>query len=267
MTAILVLAAGRGSRLAPYSDDRPKCLLEFAGKSLLAWQLAALAEVGLEDVSIVTGYRREAFAPYGLRTYDNPRWNSTNMVHSLLCARPLLETAPDLLVCYGDVIYQPDVAARLLAEPAEIAVAVNTRWRSLWTRRFQDPSLDAESMELAADGRILDLGRPLHSSELPQAQYAGLLRLNRRGLDHLLRLHDRVEQVIGQAADPPPWLMGRTLHECYLTDFLRGLIDSGAEVKGVPFPGGWLEFDTGADLELYTAMHRSHELAEHLTLW
>lgn len=267
MTAVLVLAAGRGSRLAPYSDDRPKCLLEFAGKPLLEWQLAALAAVGLVDVSVVTGYRREALASYALRMYDNPRWSTTNMVSSLLCARPLLETAPDLLVTYGDVIYEPGVIERLLANPADVAVAVNTNWQSLWTRRFGDPSLDAESMELAADGRILDLGRPLRPGELPQTQYAGLLRLNRRGLDHLLRLHDRAEQAADQDSGLFPWLLGRSLDACYLTDFLRGLIDDGVEVKGVPFPGGWLEFDTGADLDLYTTLHRNHELSEHLTLW
>ena len=55
----VILGAGEGTRLRPYTDDRPKCLVELAGRTLLAWQLDALAAAGVSDTTIVTGYRAD----------------------------------------------------------------------------------------------------------------------------------------------------------------------------------------------------------------
>ena len=53
----IILSAGKGSRLLPLTADRPKCLIELSGRSLLEWQLDALAEAGLREVVVVTGFR------------------------------------------------------------------------------------------------------------------------------------------------------------------------------------------------------------------
>ena len=53
----IILAAGEGIRLRPYTLDRPKCLVELVGKSLLEHQLAALRAAGITDITMVTGYR------------------------------------------------------------------------------------------------------------------------------------------------------------------------------------------------------------------
>ena len=54
----IILAAGRGSRMASLSDEIPKCLLKVGGKPLIDRQIEALRKGGVEDISIVTGYRR-----------------------------------------------------------------------------------------------------------------------------------------------------------------------------------------------------------------
>ena len=55
----LILAAGRGSRMGPLGDDRPKCMVELNGRPLLDRQIAALRRGGVEEVGIVRGYRAE----------------------------------------------------------------------------------------------------------------------------------------------------------------------------------------------------------------
>jgi len=55
----LILAAGRGSRMGQLGDERPKCLVEFDGKPLIARQLAALRGGGAQAVGVVRGYRAE----------------------------------------------------------------------------------------------------------------------------------------------------------------------------------------------------------------
>ena len=86
----LILAAGRGSRMKNLTDDKPKCLIEFRGRPLLDWQLDAIHEAGINDIAIVTGYKREMLIGRGLKEFNNPRWNETNMVFSLACAEEWL---------------------------------------------------------------------------------------------------------------------------------------------------------------------------------
>ncbi len=73
----IILAAGRGSRMKSLTEERPKCLVELAGKALLDWQLEALREAGVSEIAIVTGYKRELLANRGLVEFYNPRWAET----------------------------------------------------------------------------------------------------------------------------------------------------------------------------------------------
>ena len=85
MRAVL-LAAGEGSRLRPHTLERPKCLVELGGRSLLDHQLAVLRDREIHDVHIVTGYRSHQLEAYGYPTFHNPDFDKTNMVTSLMCA-------------------------------------------------------------------------------------------------------------------------------------------------------------------------------------
>ena len=62
----IILAAGRGSRMKNMTDERPKCLVELGGKPLLEYQLTALRQAGINEIAVVTGYRRELLVGYGL---------------------------------------------------------------------------------------------------------------------------------------------------------------------------------------------------------
>ena len=92
----VILAAGEGTRLRPHTNDRPKCLVELAGRPLLAWQLDALHAAGVTDVTIVTGYRADQIT-VGTRRVHNDRYDDTNMVASLMCARAAFDGTDDVL--------------------------------------------------------------------------------------------------------------------------------------------------------------------------
>ena len=55
----IILAAGRGSRMNNISLEKPKCLVEIFGQTLLNFQLSAMRKSGIDDIAIVTGYKRE----------------------------------------------------------------------------------------------------------------------------------------------------------------------------------------------------------------
>ena len=82
----IILAAGRGRRIARLSDQAPKCLIEVSGKPLIDLQIAALKRGGVSEIGIVTGVQKEALEDRKLPEFHNPDWSTTNMVKSLCMA-------------------------------------------------------------------------------------------------------------------------------------------------------------------------------------
>ena len=116
-----MLAAGVGNRLGDVSEHRPKVLLEFGGRSLLARHIDALREAGIAGLEIVTGYRAELIeaeidalgaAGYA-RTIPNPDFTDGSVV-SLWRSRGALTHGGDVLLMDGDVLYDRRILMRLV---------------------------------------------------------------------------------------------------------------------------------------------------------
>lgn len=241
----IILAAGQGTRLSPFTDDRPKCLVEFLGKPILDHAVAALAEAGVQDVTVVTGYRADMIKAKGLRTRHNPRFESTNMVNSLFCAEDLMAD-DDVLVVYGDIVFHPRLVSALLDDDARVSLAVNTEWRALWEERMEDPLSDAETLKLDADGNVIELGKRPTSYDDVQGQFTGLIRISRDSLADVKRFYD--------AMDRSAEYDGKDFPNMYMTSFLQEIIDGLMPVRAVRVDGGWLEIDSTEDLRVSEAL-------------
>ena len=255
---VVILAAGQGSRLAPHTDDRPKCLVELAGRTLLSRQLAVLAKLGIDDIVLVGGYRADQLAAWPHRVAVNKDFASTNMVHSLFCAQEALDGSDDILIAYSDIVYEERVLRDLLAAPGEVAVAVNTDWRALWQARMDDPLADAESLAMAPDGRLLEIGQKATDYAQIQGQYMGLIKV-------AAARAPRLAQVYADMADQPRFA-GAAHGNMYLTDFLQQLCDLDWPVHGVKIDGGWLEVDSVEDLAIYQELAERGELDRYCKL-
>jgi choline kinase len=97
---VLILAAGQGTRLAPLTDERPKCLVELEGISLLDRQVAALKTAGLDDITVIGGYRGDLIRARGFDTIFNEHFASSNMVATLFSGRSLMAGDQDIIVSY-----------------------------------------------------------------------------------------------------------------------------------------------------------------------
>lgn len=121
MDAIL-LAAGQGKRLSDFNPDgRPKSLLEFGGKSLLARQLQCLFESGVRHVELVVGYEAEQIIEHvgtlqqrpDVSFAFNPGYGNGSVI-SLLAARERLLSGHPLLLMNADVLFHPHILQRLV---------------------------------------------------------------------------------------------------------------------------------------------------------
>lgn len=233
----IILAAGRGSRMKDLTDERPKCLVELRGKALLDWQLEALRTAGITEIAIVTGYKRELLANRGLVEFHNARWAETNMVSSLAFAQDWLQAEP-CIVSYSDIFYSPMAVQSLMTCAASLAVTYDPNWQALWTQRFGDPLLDAETFRLTPEHNLAEIGNKPTSVDEVQGQYMGLLRFTPEGWAEVLRIRT------GLPSDQ--------CDRMHMTGTLQLLIDAKRiQIKAIPYEGAWGEIDLAADLGVY----------------
>lgn len=232
----IILAAGRGSRMKGLTAERPKCMIEFRGKPLLAWQIEALRAGGVTDIAAVRGYRGEMLAEFDLVFFENPRWAETNMVRSLEQAASWL-SQDTCIVSYADIFYPSLAVSALMKASADIAITYDPNWKELWTARFGDPLLDAETLRLDAQSLLTDIGRKPSGLDEIEGQYMGLLRFTPAGWRATADYLDR--------------LSGAAVDKLDMTALLRGLVESGAAVQGIATPVEWGEVDNESDLRMY----------------
>lgn len=251
---VIILAAGQGTRLRPLTDDRPKCMVEINGKSIIARQIDTMKTCGIEekDINIVTGYRgdqlRKFFADTKINFIDNADYETTNMVCSLMCAHDLMEKEDDIIVSYGDIIYTSEVFSKILCETNEISVIVDNGWYEYWADRCENPLDDAETLMMDAEKNLIEIGQKTNDLSRVQSQYIGLMRYQKTGLKKVLEICNEAKER--SEKNIKLWRTERTYSKMYMTDMLQGLIDEGNKLKAVEIQRGWYEVDDPDDLKL-----------------
>lgn len=248
----IILAAGQGTRLRPYTHDRPKCMVPLVGRPLLHRQLAVLRRAGIDDITLVGGYLSDRLDAPGTTLRINPRFDSTNMVTTLFCAEETMVPGEDLLISYGDIVFESRVLQAVLECDAPLCLAADREWRRLWAMRMEDPLSDAETFKMAEGNRVVELGKKLHGREDAQAQYMGLIKI--RG-DHVAAFRAAYAAMDRQAEYD-----GKDFDNMYLTSFIQHLIDTGWDTRACLVNNGWLEVDTTEELDVYETSFRDGRL-------
>jgi choline kinase len=240
MTRAIILAAGRGSRLGPLGDDRPKCLVELEGRPLIERQIAALRRGGAEEIGVVRGYRADMIDLPGLSYFTNERWAQTNMVMSLAAAEPWLRAGP-VIVSYADIFYRSDLVRGLTGTQGQLVITYDREWRRLWTRRFADPLADAETFRIDASGSLLEIGNKTTRIDEIEGQYMGLLKFTPEAWNAVEILLTNLAPAVRDRLD--------------MTGLLRRLLaEKQLSIATCGTDGQWGEIDNAEDVELYRNM-------------
>jgi choline kinase len=183
----IILCAGRGGRLRPYTDDTPKCLLSFGGKTILERCLDGLRAGGIRDIVLVVGYHREMIERFvaehgyqGISFVVNDAYDHTNTAVSLNLA--LKKASSDVVVVNGDVLFDPSILSDLVALPVSHGAAVDA-----------DISLDGEEIKvIVRGGRVVRIGKELDPREC-LGEAIGLYKIGREAIGDLIRIYDELE--------------------------------------------------------------------------
>ncbi len=251
---VIILAAGQGTRLRPLTDDRPKCMVEVNGRSIIERQLDTMHACGIEDsdITIIAGYRGDVlqrkFADTKMNIIINENYETTNMVCSLMCAGQLMETQEDILISYGDIIYNETVLRKALASDEPASVIVDDGWYSYWAERCENPLDDAETLMFDGNDYLTEIGQKTDDLSKVQSQYIGLMRFRGKGLKAMLALAKEAEERTAKGIGL--WRTTRTYQKMYMTDLLQGLIDEGNKLKALHIQRGWFEIDDCEDLKV-----------------
>lgn len=227
----IILAAGQGSRLGSLTAERPKCLIDFGGRTLLDWQLDTLAANGIREAIVVTGFRddqieaalaRRTGAPR-VRTIYNPFYKVADNLGSLYIARE--ELSGNCLVWNGDTLVSVDLMRRVIGnhQPG-ICVTIDRK-----------DAYDGDDMKVVeSGGRLRAIGKRL--SEGVNAESIGLLAFRSGGAE---RFREAIEQAIRTPEGTTVWYL-RVIHQ----------IAQAADVFTLDIEGeDWGEVDFPEDVE------------------
>lgn len=229
----IFLAAGRGKRMGNLTDNHPKALLKLHNKPLIEWQMEAVRQCSIEKIAIVNGYQSGVFT-YPVSYFNNPRWDHTNMLSTLLCASEWLKE-DTCLVSYTDIVYTSEAIDKLIHSPGDIAITYDPKWLDLWQKRFDNPLSDAEIFKYR-DNLLIDIGGKTNNLADIQGQYMGLLRITPAGWSNIKTILHTLDKTAVDKMD--------------MTSLLKLMLINNYKIFVTAINSSWCEIDEINDYEL-----------------
>ena len=152
----LILNSGLGSRMGVLTSERPKCMTEIStGETILSRQLRQIADAGIEEVVITTGYYDGVLVQYCLSLelpihftfVKNPIYDKTNYIYSIYCAREYLDD--DIILMHGDLVFENEVFDRVMA--SEVSCMTVSSTLPLPEKDFKAQVVDGKVMKVGVD--------------------------------------------------------------------------------------------------------------------
>lgn len=221
----IILAAGKGTRLLPFTNHTHKALLTVREKSMIEEQIDVLHSLGVQDIAVVVGYKKEKIIEAlgnKVRYYENIDFASTNSVYSLWLAKDFLDD--DILILNGDLVVQPEILRDLIDHPSDMAKVVAVG-------KFNPTGHNA----VVKGKLIIDTGSQ-YSKEETIGEYAGMNKVSKNKVEAVKAMLDR-------------YIAEGKVGDWYETA-LNSMLKEGHEMEYVDTKGRWwFEIDFQDELE------------------
>lgn len=234
----VIAAAGYNTPVPRIDTEIPRAMLKIKGKSLLERQIEVLKKFGINDITVIRGYKKEHFTIPGVNYIDNDDYETTGILHSFFLASEKIIGKTILL--YGDILFEGDIIKRLICDTSDFAVVVDRSWRDHYSNRVQHTMSEAELVEVKDDSICrMGLNIPYESA---YGEFIGLSAFSARGAEKVKDLYKELKNV------PDKKILGAdNLSKASLTGLFNALIAKGEKITSVDILGGWFEIDTFED--------------------
>ena len=240
-TKALIIAAGLGSRLKKHTENLPKCMLDFGGKTLLQRQIDAYNKNNIKDISLIRGYKKEKINYKGLRYFENKDYKNNNILNSIFYAEKIING--NIIISYSDILFDPIVVQRTIDSNHDISVVVDIDWRGYYVGRKDHPISEAENVIFNSNNEVEKIGKINTGNEDVHGEFIGMIKLSNRGAETFKEHFHRLKKIYWNK----PFQRAQIFQKAYLTDFIQELVDIGIKVHCVIIESGWKEIDTVED--------------------
>ena len=237
----LIIAAGLGSRLKKHTENLPKCMLDFGGKTLLQRQLDSYKKNGIKDISLIRGYKKEKINYKGIKYFENKDYRNNNILNSIFYAEKVING--NIIISYSDILFDSSVVERTLNSDHDISVVVDIDWRGYYVGRKDHPISEAENVIFNSNNEVEKIGKINTGNEEVHGEFIGMIKLSNRGTEIFKEHFHRLKKIYWNK----PFQRAKIFQKAYLTDFIQELVDIGVKVHCVIIESGWKEIDTVED--------------------
>ena len=237
----LIVAAGLGSRLKKHTENLPKCMLDFGGKTLLQRQLDSYKKCGINDISLIRGYKKEKIKYKGIKYFENTDYKNNNILNSIFYGEKVING--NIIISYSDILFDQSVVQRTLESNHDISVVVDIDWRGYYVGRKDHPISEAENVIFNSNNEVVKIGKINAGDQEVHGEFIGMIKLSNRGTEIFKEHFNRLKKIYWNK----PFQRAKTFQTAYLTDLIQELVDIGIKVHCVIIESGWKEIDTVED--------------------
>jgi choline kinase len=186
----IIIAAGMSSRMAELTEDKPKCMLEIGGKTILQRQIETFRKCGISDITVIRGYKKEKINYTGVKYVYSQNYRRNNILESLMYAES--EMDGEFIVVYSDILFEEHIVKKLLKSRVDIAVVVDTNWMSHYKGRYQHPIEEAEKV-IAKNNKVVKIAKSINPTDA-HGEFIGMGKFSGFGAKILKRHYMRVKK-------------------------------------------------------------------------
>ena len=238
-TSAVVLAASRGEELGELTEDQPKTMVKVQGVPILSHIVAAYNAVGIKDILVVRGYKKEAVNLPNLTYIDNLEFAETGELASLSQALQSRKGRfQPTIVSYGDVLFNKYIPQALCQEQDDCVIFVDSNWRdqSSYARLggFAECSIPNSRKAFNAKIHLKQLGKTLPEESI-HGVWMGFLKLSSSAASQVNDL------LLDMLADPANRRAG-------IPQLLQALLKQDVPVRVLYTVGHWLDVNSLEDV-------------------
>ena len=247
----IIIAAGDGSRLGNLTKDLPKPLVDINSKSIIERQISLLRKNNVNDIVVVTGYKKEKFTFKNIEYVHNPNFREQEQTGSLMTARSKI--VGDVVIMFGDILFEEMILQQILNSKGDIVIAIDKDWKKSYEERPDNPKSEADKV-LIKDDKVIQISAKkikINDNDNNIGELLGLMKLSPKGSKILIEQYEKLENShVGKFHDAPSFKKAK------FVDILQELLSLGIIITPVSIIGKWCEIDTKHDLEIAKKMFK-----------